>query len=204
MAPTRFATTSKKGPMRKTLLGAIAGAVVVTALTVGAKAMLNFTNTVTGAPLILDEAAPEGRDTKAVKTFLDTGVNIYNENTSCLPKAKDLFLSMCSGCHGHHAEGKIGPGLNDSYWTYPKNASDQGLFETIFGGAQGQMGPMYGALTLDDMLLAMAWVRHVYKESPADATWLTDAQRRVFKPFDEHSDPTPDLEKAGACIATGN
>lgn len=190
--------------MRKYIVKAFVSAVLVTSLVQVARATLTFTNTVTGAPLDLSEAAPEGRDTVAVKTFLDTAVNIYNENATCLPKAKDLYLSMCSGCHGHHAEGKIGPGLNDSYWTYPKNATDQGLFETIFGGAQGQMGPMYGALTVDDMLLAMAWVRHVYKESSAGATWLTEAQRSKFKPFDDKDDRTPALEAAGVCTATAN
>ena len=45
--------------------------------------------------------------------------------------------ASCSGCHGHVAEGNVGPGLNDNYWTYPKNKTDKGLFETIFGGAQG-------------------------------------------------------------------
>jgi cytochrome c-L len=183
--------------------GAIA-VIVAAGLLNGATAAITLTNTVTGAPLDLSEAQEEGRDTLAVKTFLEQGINLYNGNESCLPKGKDLFLSMCSGCHGHHAEGKIGPGLNDSYWTYPKNQTDQGLFETIFGGAQGQMGPMYGALTLDDMLLVMAWVRQVYKDDPADAAWLTEAQRKAFKPFDEHTDKTLPLEKAGACAATAN
>jgi len=188
--------------MKHRVIKGIAAAVLASGVVQAARATLVFTSTITGLPLDLSEAMPEGRDTLAVKTFLDTGVNIYTENASCLPKAKDLFLSMCSGCHGHHAEGKIGPGLNDSYWTYPKNATDQGLFETIFGGAQGQMGPMYGALTLDDMLLVMSWVRHVYKEAPEGATWLTEAQRSAFKPFDHDNDPTPPLDKAGPCTAT--
>jgi cytochrome c-L len=187
--------------MKKHMIRGLVAAAAVAALVHGARATLNFTNTVTGAPLDLSEAAPEGRDTVAVKTFLETGINIYNENATCLPKAKDLYLSMCSGCHGHYAEGKIGPGLNDSYWTYPKNLTDQGLFETIFGGAQGQMGPMYGALTLDDMLLVMAWVRHLYTGEPSEATWLTEAQRKTFKPFKEKEDTTLDLDKAPACVA---
>jgi cytochrome c-L len=193
---------NEKGPMKKHTIKWVVAAAMAAGMGHAALATLDLTNTVTGAPLDLSEAMPEGRDTPAVKTFLQKGVNIYTENATCLSKAKDLYLSMCSGCHGHYAEGKIGPGLNDSYWTYPKNATDQGLFETIFGGAQGQMGPMYGALTLDDMLLVMSWVRHVYKGNPADATWLTEAQRKTFKPFDEHSDPTPEIEKAGACTAT--
>ncbi|WAC26231.1 cytochrome c(L), periplasmic [Ancylobacter sp. SL191] len=183
--------------MRTTsFLKTAAALVTVGTLAWGAHAAIMLTNTVTGAPLELSEAPEEGRDTEAVKTFLATGTNIYNEKAVCLPKAHELFLSMCSGCHGHYAEGKIGPGLNDSYWTYPKNETDQGLFETIFGGAQGQMGPMYGALNMNEMLLVMAWVRHVYKGDPQSATWLTAEQRSTFKPFNEnaaHIEPAEEL-----------
>lgn len=184
---------------KTTGLKAFITVVAVVGLALTARATLTFTHTVTGQPLDLSEAPEEGRDTEAVKTFLASGVDLYMDNPTCLPKAKDLFLSMCSGCHGHYGEGKIGPGLNDSYWTYPKNTTDQGLFETIYGGAQGQMGPMYGALTLDDMLLVMAWVRHIYKDKPEDAPWLTPAQRAAFKPFSEKDDPTPPLDEAPAC-----
>ncbi len=177
----------------------LAGALGAGMVGFGARAAIMLTNTVTGQPLDLSEAPEEGRDTEAVKVFLETGKNIYNENAVCLPKAHEIYLSMCSGCHGHYAEGKIGPGLNDSYWTYPKNETDQGLFETIFGGANGQMGPMYGALNMNEMLLAMAWVRHLYKDDPKGAVWLTDEQRSTFKPFDanaKHVEPAEELPAA--------
>ncbi|QIB35760.1 cytochrome c(L), periplasmic [Ancylobacter pratisalsi] len=180
----------------RTLVKTAAAIATVGSLVWGAHAAIMLTHTVTGQPLDLSEAPEEGRDTEAVKTFLQTGVNIYVEDPICLPKAHELYLSMCSGCHGHYAEGKIGPGLNDSYWTYPKNETDQGLFETVFGGAQGQMGPMYGALNLNEMLLVMAWVRHLYKEDPKGAVWLTPEQRSTFRPFDEnakHIEPSEDL-----------
>ncbi len=170
-----------------------------------AQAALTFNHTVTGEVLDIGEARPEGRDTPAVKAFLDTGVNPYNENPSCLPAGEEIFLSACSGCHGHLAEGKVGPGLNDDYWTYPKNATDKGLFETIFGGGQGQMGPQYGALTLDEMLLVMAWVRHLYTGDPGTAEWLTEDQRHRFKPYSAklaaaaHGTPQP-----GACQPVTN
>lgn len=70
-----------------------------------------------------------------------------------------IFATDCSGCHGHLAEGKLGPALSDDYWTYPGNREDKGLFETIYGGADGQMGPQQGLLEPDEILHVMSWVR---------------------------------------------
>lgn len=167
-------------------------AITVSAAMTAAIAIANqrFYHVYEGYPLDLSDAQEEGADTEAVKTFLQTGVNIYNENAPFLAAAEDTYNAMCSGCHGHYAEGKIGPGLNDDYWTYPQNEDDVGLFSTVFGGARGQMGPMYGALTLDEMLLAMAWVRHLYTGEPKSAKWLTPEQREAFTPFD------PEAKKA--------
>jgi cytochrome c-L len=158
------------------------------ALAGAAVADIQLRHTVTGEILSLNDALPDGRDTPAVQYFLQTGRDPYVEVAGCLPRAKDLYLSACSGCHGHLAEGKIGPGLNDSYWTYPKNTTDQGFFETLFGGARAQMGPQYLSLTLDDMLLVMAWVRHVYTGPPAEAEWLTAEQQKQFKSYVESKD----------------
>ncbi|SEA96550.1 cytochrome c(L), periplasmic [Rubrimonas cliftonensis] len=143
-----------------------------------------FYHVTEGTPLDLSDAMEEGRDTEAVKHFFSTGVNLYNENPAVMAEAEEVYAGMCSGCHGHYAEGKIGPGLNDDYWSYPQNEEDAGLFATVYGGARGQMGPMWGALTLDEMLLAMAWVRHLYTGAPETAIWLTPEQRAAFKPFE--------------------
>jgi cytochrome c-L len=186
---------------RKVVMRALLGALLAVGGAWGARATLTFNDTITGETLDLSQAAEDGRDTEAVKTFLETGTNPYNENPTCLPKGEELFLGACSACHGHVGEGKIGPGLNDSYWTYPKNETDKGLFETIFGGARGQMGPMYGALKLDEMLLTMAWVRHLYDGKPSEATWLSDAQRKTFTPYSKRANgggPNPDAA-GGEC-----
>lgn len=164
-------------------------------------ATITFRNTITGEVLNFSDALPEGRDTDGVKQFTATGKNPYNEDPSCLKPGEQIFLSACSGCHGHLGEGKIGPGLNDSYWTYPQNETDEGLFSTIYGGAQASMGPQYANLTLDEMLKVMAWVRHLFKEEPTKATWLTEEQRKSLKPYAGH-DSFPD-NPPGRCQATG-
>jgi cytochrome c-L len=144
-----------------------------------------FRNTVTGDVFDIDSVSPkEGRDTPAVKKFLETGVDPYVEVQGCLPKGEEIYLESCSGCHGHIGEGKVGPGLNDSYWTYPKNTTDKGIFETIFGGANGMMGPHGQDLEFDNMLKLIAWIRHIQKDDVKDAEWLTDEQKKNFKPFD--------------------
>lgn len=169
---------------KPSILAAIAMTLIIPA---AAMAAPQFFNIIDGSPLSFDDAMEEGRDTEAVKHFLETGENIYNEDPEILPEAEELYAGMCSGCHGHYAEGKIGPGLNDAYWTYPSNETDVGLFSTLYGGATGQMGPMWGSLTLDEMLRTMAWVRHLYTGDPADATWLTDEQKADFTPFQSES-----------------
>ncbi|QOG06259.1 cytochrome c(L), periplasmic [Aureimonas sp. OT7] len=153
------------------------------AFTFAAAAQMQFSHTVEGTPLDLSFAPEDGRDTEAVKAFLQTGVNQYNEQPEALKEGEELYLTACSGCHGHVGEGKLGPGLNDSYWTYPKNETDKGLFETIYGGAQGMMGPQYGHLNLDEMLKVMAWTRHLFTGDPSEAVWLTREQRQSFKPY---------------------
>lgn len=143
----------------------------------------SFRHTITGEDLKVPESSnPEGRDTEAVKRFLETGVNSYIEVKSCLPAGEETYLTACSGCHGHVGEGKLGPGLNDAYWTYPKNATDKGLFETIYGGAQGMMGP-HSDLSLDELLKLIAWIRHIYTGDVNEASWLTEEQKKNFTPY---------------------
>jgi cytochrome c-L len=148
-----------------------------------ALAQQDFRHTITGEILDLSYSPAEGKDTPAVKKFLAEGVNPYNEVKACLPEGEQVYLTACSGCHGHLAEGKLGPGLNDSYWTYPKNKTDKGLFETTYGGAQGMMGPQGSNMQLDEMLKLMAWIRHLFTGPAEEAEWLTEEQRAGFQPF---------------------
>lgn len=158
---------------------------------------LDLRSTVTGEKLDFSFAKHEGADTPGLAKFFQTGHDPYIDDKSCLKIGESMFLTSCSGCHGQIGEGKIGPGLNDDYWTYPKNETDQGIFETVYGGATGQMGPHYQDLTLDQMLQVIAWVRHLYKDPVEHAPWLTDEQKKNYKPYKlgEKFGPKP----AGQC-----
>lgn len=139
-----------------------------------------FRHIIEGYELDLSKAEV-GKDPEAVKKFQQTGKNPLNGNQQAIEKGQDRFLTACAGCHGHNAKGKLGPSLVDDYWTYPKNATDGGLFSTIFGGAQAQMGPHYPSMTKTAMLEVMAYVRSIYEGKPSEAEWLTAEQRKVYK-----------------------
>jgi cytochrome c-L len=156
--------------MNRSILGALAGIGAALTLTT-ASAEITFRHAVTGEALSF-EYGKAGGDTAAFKTFKETGKNPYNTDKDMIDKGHSLYLSACSGCHGHEAEGKLGPGLADDYWTYPRGATDVGLFEILWGGAQGMMGPQSTNLNSDEMLQIMAWLRSVYKGDPSKAEWL--------------------------------
>lgn len=168
-----------------------------------ANAQISLNNTVTGEPLNLDDAPPDGKDVAGFKEFLQTGKNPYNAKPDCLAKGEELYNGACSGCHGHVAEGKIGPGLNDDYWTYPQNATDKGMFETIFGGASGQMGPMYNSVNVDEMLIVMAWVRRLYTGDPSKAEWVEEEARKALAKYDGKPAPKPGAEAPQECKPGG-
>lgn len=125
---------------------------------------LEFRGTISGD--VLETKPMDGEVfTDAAKHFLATGENAYRGNDEAVKKGYTIFSTACSGCHGHLAEGKLGPALADDYWTYPKNETDKGLFETIYGGAAGMMGPQQGRLQVDEILHVMAWLRFQHDEN---------------------------------------
>ncbi|WP_031432541.1 cytochrome c(L), periplasmic [Methylomarinum vadi] len=149
----------------------IAGTVATTIWAAHAQAEITPRHALTGEVLDLSYAK-KGGNTEAFRKFLETGKNPYNSDDAAIEEGHSLFLTGCSGCHGHEAEGKLGPGLADDYWTYPRGLTDQGLFEILFGGANGMMGPQYVNFNTDEMLRIMAWLRSIYQGDPKKAKWL--------------------------------
>jgi cytochrome c oxidase cbb3-type subunit 3 len=60
--------------------------------------------------------------------------NPYGEDRAALQEGRRLFVRFnCSGCHGGHAGGGMGPSLRDATWIYGSSSAD------IFGSiAQGR------------------------------------------------------------------
>lgn len=128
---------------------------------------IEFVTTQDSSPLKIDVAL---FDTPAAKEFLATGKNPYIGNAEAEAKGKKIFqLYSCTQCHGPDAKGQVGPGLVGPTFKYPKDATNKGMFETIWHGTNGGMGakgvglmdptdPKNG-ITPDELLKVIAWIR---------------------------------------------
>lgn len=126
-----------------------------------------FVKTQDGSAL---EIKTELFDTAEAKQFLSSGKNPYIANADAIQKGKKLFqMYSCTACHGGQAEGAVGPNLHGPNFKYAKNATNKGMFETIWNGTNGGMGakglglmdpsdPANG-LKPDEVLKIEAWIR---------------------------------------------
>ncbi len=127
----------------------------------------NFVTTQDGSPLVIPA---ELFNTPEAKTFLETGKNSYIGNAEAQAKGHKIFnLYSCTQCHGPEAKGQVGPGLIGPTFRYDKDATNKGMFETIWHGTNGGMGakgvglmdatdPTNG-ITPDELLKVIAWIR---------------------------------------------
>lgn len=132
-----------------------------------ATSTISFVKTQDGSPLTIEAAL---FDTPVAKDFLATGKNSYIGNAEAIEKGKKLFqLYSCTQCHGGDAQGQTGPSLHGPDFHYPKNATNKGMFETIWNGTNAGMGakgvgmmdptdPSQG-LKPDEILKVLAWIR---------------------------------------------
>jgi len=130
---------------------------------------ISFVDTQEGKPLIIDTTL---FDTPEAKEFLATGKNPYIGNEEAIARGNKVYqLYSCTQCHGPDARGQVGPGLIGPDFKYPKDATDKGMFETIWHGTNGGMGgkgigimdptdPKNG-ISPDEMLKVIAWIRSV-------------------------------------------
>lgn len=121
------------------------------AFTTGVMADVTFSATQDGSTITIDKAM---FDTDAAKEFLATGKNPYIGNEAAIKAGKKKFnLYSCVACHGGKGEGAVGPGLIGANFRYAKDATNKGMFETIWHGTNGGMGAKgYGLMAPDDGL----------------------------------------------------
>lgn len=125
---------------------------------------ITLSKTTDGSALEIDKAK---FDTPAAKEFLATGKNPYVGNEEAIKIGKKKFnLYSCVACHGGKGEGAVGPGLIGANFKYAKNATNKGMFETIWNGTNGGMGAKgFGlmapddGLTPDELLKVIAYIR---------------------------------------------
>lgn len=129
--------------------------------------MIDFVTTQDGSPMTIKS---ELFDTPAAKEFAATGKNPYIGRQEAIDKGKKLFqMYSCTQCHGGDAQGQTGPSLHGPDFKYAKNASNKGMFETIWHGTNGGMGakgkglmdptdPSNGLMP-DEVLQIQAWIR---------------------------------------------
>jgi len=144
--------------------GAVEVANVADKAAASAGGTIALVTTQDGSPLEIDTALFK---TDAAKEFLSTGKNSYVGNEEAEARGKKIFgLYSCTQCHGPTAQGQVGPGLVGPTFKYPKNATNKGMFETIWNGTNGGMGgkgigvmsPTDG-MSPDEILKVIAWVR---------------------------------------------
>lgn len=133
--------------------------------------MVEFVATQDGKPFSIDAAL---FDTPAAKEFMTTGKNSYVGDAEAIAKGKKIFqLYSCTQCHGPEAKGQVGPGLIGPNYTYAKDLTNKGMFETIWHGTNAGMGAKGVGLMVpsdatvgikpDEMLKIIAWIRSMSK-----------------------------------------
>ncbi len=99
--------------------------------------------------------------------------NPYTGNPQAIEEGHQLFLDTgCYSCHGHHAEGGMGPSLTGAgdRWIY--KPTDPTLFRTISNGREGtNMASWKDTLSPEQIWKIIAFIRSLYKGDPAKIVW---------------------------------
>jgi cytochrome c oxidase cbb3-type subunit 3 len=79
--------------------------------------------------------------------------NPYGNESTLLEQGRELFVTMnCSGCHGGHAGGGMGPSLRDVDWIY--GGAEANIFSSIAEGRANGM-PAWGTRLPDQSMWAL-------------------------------------------------
>ncbi|MCC6367946.1 MAG: PQQ-dependent sugar dehydrogenase [Bryobacterales bacterium] len=106
---------------------------------------------------------PNETITPQVRTFQTTGNNPYKGNAAAIQAGKKVYMQWCASCHLENATGRMGSNLVDSQYTYPRVATDVGVFEVVYAGATGAMQSFGNRIPQDDILKIMAYLSSLRK-----------------------------------------
>ena len=89
----------------------------------------------------------------------DEPKNPFSGDATAAAEGKRLFLKTgCYSCHGHEAEGAVGPDLTDDEWIY--KPTDSMIFNTIAKGRRGTvMAPFSDQLTPQEIWKIVEFLR---------------------------------------------
>ena len=93
--------------------------------------------------------------------------NPFAGDAAAAAEGHKLFLKTgCYACHGHEAEGAVGPDLTDDEWIY--QPTDAMIFNTISRGRSGTvMAPFGDQLKPDEIWKIVEWLRWKNRERKA-------------------------------------
>jgi len=85
--------------------------------------------------------------------------NPFDGDATAAAEGKQIYLKNgCYACHGHEAEGAVGPDLTDDEWIFAP--SDKMIFNTIAKGRKGTvMSPFAGQMTPDEIWKVVEFLR---------------------------------------------
>ena len=94
--------------------------------------------------------------------------NPFAGDAAAAAEGKRLFLKTgCYSCHGHEAEGAVGPDLTDDEWIY--KPSDSMIFNTIAKGRSGTvMAPFADQLKPDEIWKIVEFLRDKNRQRHAN------------------------------------
>jgi cytochrome c(L) len=94
--------------------------------------------------------------------------NPFAGDAAAASEGRSLYLKTgCYACHGHEAEGAVGPDLTDDVWIY--KPTDSMIFNTISKGRRGTvMAPFGDQLEPDQIWKIVEFLRAKNRERNAN------------------------------------
>lgn len=98
---------------------------------------------------------------------LPLAANPYAGDASVLPDGRQLFVQYnCSGCHGDHGGGGMGPSLRDTLWYY--GGDEASIFASITEGRQHGMPSWGSKLPRDQIWKLVAYIKSLRTPNEPD------------------------------------